>query len=84
MRVICLFCVCLTLAAPAAVLAGAQKGPESETEYFAVMESEYPEIGPAIATTKLHEDKTEAKLKEAVLAFKERFTATLEKQGRDE
>ena len=36
MKIICLFCVCLTLAVPATVKAGAEKVQESETEYFAV------------------------------------------------
>ncbi|MHC4118777.1 MAG: transglutaminase-like domain-containing protein [Planctomycetota bacterium] len=36
MRIVCLLCVCLTLAAPAAVRAGSEKAQESETEYFAV------------------------------------------------
>jgi hypothetical protein len=36
MKIICLFCVCLTLAVPAAVKAAAEKAKESETEYFAV------------------------------------------------
>ena len=36
MKITCLFCVCLTLAVPIAVKAGAEKSRESETEYFAV------------------------------------------------
>ena len=36
MKTICLLCVCLTLALPATVRAGAVKASESETEYLAV------------------------------------------------
>lgn len=36
MRIICLFCVCLSLVVPAALCAAAEKVQESETEYFAV------------------------------------------------
>ena len=36
MKVMCLFCVCLTLAAPAALKAGSEKANADETEYFAV------------------------------------------------
>lgn len=36
MKIICLFCICLTLAAPAAINAGSEKAGESEIEYFAV------------------------------------------------
>ncbi|UCF14682.1 MAG: transglutaminase domain-containing protein [Phycisphaerales bacterium] len=36
MKIICVFCVCLMLVAPAVVKAGAEKAPESEIEYFAV------------------------------------------------
>ncbi len=40
MKTICLFCICLILAAPAAIKAGSEKTGDSEVEYFAVfMES---------------------------------------------
>jgi F-type H+/Na+-transporting ATPase subunit alpha len=47
-----------------------------ETEIFAFMDSEFPEVGHAIASTKQLDEKTEAKLKEAILQFKTRFTST--------
>ena len=50
-----------------------------EEEFYPFMESEYPDVGHTIATTKDLEESTEEKLKEAIIKFKERFKASLKK-----
>ncbi len=49
-----------------------------EEEFLAFMESEYPEVGHAITTTKQLEESTEGKLREALDQFRERFKAAAE------
>ncbi|MBD3161239.1 MAG: F0F1 ATP synthase subunit alpha [Candidatus Eisenbacteria bacterium] len=46
-----------------------------ETEYLDYMEKEYPEVGHAIANTKIIDETTDRKLKEAIASFKEKFEA---------
>jgi F-type H+-transporting ATPase subunit alpha len=48
-----------------------------ETEIFAFMDKEFPEVGHAIASTKQLDEKTESRLKEAILQFKTRFDSHL-------
>lgn len=50
-----------------------------EEEFYPFMESEYPDVGHTIATTKDLDESTEEKLKEAIIKFKERFKASLKK-----
>jgi F-type H+-transporting ATPase subunit alpha len=50
-----------------------------EEEFYPFMEKEYPDVGHSIATTKDFDEKTEKKLNEAIVKFKEKFKASLEK-----
>jgi len=48
-----------------------------EEEFYSFMETEYPDVGHTIATTKDLDESTEKKLKEAIANFKEKFKASL-------
>ena len=48
-----------------------------ETEFLGYMTEEYPEVGHTIANTKMIDEATEKKLREAIAAFKEGFKAGL-------
>lgn len=50
-----------------------------EEEFYPFMESEYPDVGHTIATTKDLDEKTEQKLDEAIAKFKEKFKAGLDR-----
>jgi F-type H+-transporting ATPase subunit alpha len=50
-----------------------------EEEFYPFMEREYPDAGHTIATTKDLDEKTEKKLNEAIVKFKEEFKASLKK-----
>ena len=48
-----------------------------EEQFYPFMETEYPDVGHTIATTKDLDESTEKKLKEAIAKFKEEFKASL-------
>jgi F-type H+-transporting ATPase subunit alpha len=50
-----------------------------EEEFYPFMEREYPDVGHTVATTKDLDEKTEKKLNEAIVKFKEKFRESLKK-----
>ncbi len=48
-----------------------------QEEFYPFIDSEYPEVGHTIATTKDLDESREEKLKEAITKFKEKFKASL-------